>query len=308
MEDVLAQLFAFKWRDVEIPISRMRMSLAHDLVEHKYWRVDGARVEDTGVAPVRISAEIPLLNGVQPGKNESWNPQLYPSVMRALLIAFARRETGPLQHPEFGTLTCKAENIDLDWDATKRGGCSASASWVETVDDEIAHKIVSSPASDAQGAAIELDENSTNIRSLVPDAPVFTESFESAMNRVMGAFDQVALQSSRAAGRIDAMLYRAGQLKDSVDRARGALSWPIRHNVEQLRSAALALRETLRRLDRDVVLYRVPAPTTLAGVRAQLPDAEVSMTELIRLNLPLLRGPVVPQGAVVRYYAPRIAA
>lgn len=66
MADVLSQLFAFKWRDVEVPITKMRLSIAHDLVEHKYWGVDGARIEDTG--GLRHRGISHLITGIQPAE------------------------------------------------------------------------------------------------------------------------------------------------------------------------------------------------------------------------------------------------
>ena len=50
MVDEFEQLLPFKWRDVELPVTHVKLSLAHDLVEHKYWGVDSGRVEATGVA------------------------------------------------------------------------------------------------------------------------------------------------------------------------------------------------------------------------------------------------------------------
>lgn len=154
-------------------------SLAHDLVEHKYWGVDSGRVEATGVAPIRISAQIPLSNRIVPGKNERWAAgALYPDALRNLLIAFAKRQTGLLQHPEFGEIACKAERIDVDISGDRRSTAMVDASWVETLDDEVISNIVASPVTEIELAASDLDASDTDLRKLVPELPKYETTFD----------------------------------------------------------------------------------------------------------------------------------
>jgi len=306
-DDALSDLLAFRWRDVQVPVTRMRVSLAHDLVEHKYWGVDGARVEATGLAPLRFSATIPMVNGLAVGKSETWKSQLYTNVLRPLIVAFSRRDIGLLQHPEFGNVACKAERLDIDWDGSKRGGCDVEASWVETVDDRAIREVLKAPASAMGDAARTLDASGADIKSLVPKAPVYVDSFESMMNNITGVVDQVGIQSKRAAGRIDAVVYRVKALGESVDRTRSSLTWPIKHAIEVIKANADDLRKALAKIGRDIVIYTTLSESTMAGVYGIVGGPATSMTEFIRLNSHLMREPRVPVGSNIRYFASSIA-
>ncbi len=305
--DALTDLLSFRWREVEIPVSRMRASLAHDLVEHKYWGVDGARVEDTGLAPMRFTASIPLVNGLAVGKSEQWKSQLYTNVLRPLIAAFSRRDNGLMQHPEFGNIACKAEHLDIDWDGSKRGGCDVEASWVETNDERAIREVLKSPASAMGDAARTLDVQKQDIRKLVPAAPEYKESFESMMNSITGAVDQIGTSSKLAAGRIDAIVYRAKALGESVDRTRSVLTWPITHAVEVIKANADDLRKALAKAGRDIAIFNTLTDSTLAGIYVLIGSPATSMTELIRLNFHLMREPLVPAGTPVRYFLSPIA-
>jgi prophage DNA circulation protein len=314
MADVLTKLFALRWREVEIPYTRLRTSIAHDLVEHKYWGVDGARIEDTGMAPIRVSATIPLQNGVDGGINEYWDPELYPKVMRKLLTAFTHRQNGPLRHPEFGTMVCKAEKLELDWDAMKRGGCDAEATWVETIDERVTRQLDPSPAANAEFAAQSLADIKALVdaqlkaRGLRERTPEFKESFESMMNNITGVVDQVGLTAKRITGRVDAIAYRVTALGDSIGRAKTALSWPATEAVERLKSVLNDTRVAINKVvdNKRIALYVVPADTTFAGITRQLPGAR--LIDLMRLNPGLMRQASVPKGTVVRYYREALAA
>src|SRR5690606_572365 len=130
MVDEIEQLLPFKWRDVELPVTHVKLSLAHDLVEHKYWGVDSGRDQATGVAPTRITAQIPHPNRILTGKIERWPAgALYPDAVRNLLIPYAKRQTGLLQHPVFGEVACQVERIDVDVSGDRRSTAMVDASW-----------------------------------------------------------------------------------------------------------------------------------------------------------------------------------
>lgn len=307
MSDVFQRLLPAKWRDVEFPVVRMRMSLAHDLAEHKYWGVDGARIEATGMAPVRFTFSIPMHQGIVPGKGESWTPgSLYPVVFRKLVVAFAKKANGALQHPEFGTIICKAERLDIDWAGDRRGGCEIEASFIETISDQELLLAIPrpNPVGEMTVAAQSLDASEEDLRKLVPELPTYKAGFDDMMRSVAAVFDQASLLSMRAAGKIDSIVYRANAVGDSIDRARSALTWPVTQNLERLKAAGYDLRKKLLEIGRDVVLYVTPGDTTLAGVSAALSDT--SLGDLIKLNPQLMSQPRIPGGTAIRYYASKL--
>jgi len=307
-EDVLQQLLSAKFRDIEFPVTKMRASIAHDLVEHKYWGVDGARVESTGLAPWRFSFSIPFINGLQPGRAERWS-DLYPHQMRRLSAAFQKRSNGMLQHPEFGLLLCKAERFDMDWDATRRGGVEGDISFVETTvaDVELRDE---TPVQVVDIGALELDSpfGKANLAALylsrglpLPDhLKPASFSFGDAVNKIKAVADYPELLERRAAGQINAVVYNAERLQRSVGSVRSSKTWPVTNNVEKIKAAAHDLQKNLIAGRRNVAMFTVPHDTTLAGVARQLPDASVG--DLIRLNPDLMLRPEIARGSIVRYY------
>lgn len=304
MTDIFEQLLAFQWREVEVPVTSTTMSLAHDLVEHKYWGVDGARVEDTGLAPMRISASIPFINGIVPGKGEKWSI-LYPNGMRAFLAACALRTTGILVHPEFGEIPCKCERLSLELSGDRRGGMMCEVSWVETLqDDDTPNPAGTSPVQDIELAALDLDASTADLRTLIPEFPEYETSFADMMRGIQGIFDTATLLSMTTAGKIKSVIYRAENIADSVDRAKSALTWGTTQKLERIKERANDLQaNTLKAQGRDLVLYLVPGDTTLAGLLAQLPGAKLG--DIIRLNPGLMTSAVIRKGTTVRYYKPR---
>lgn len=307
LKDEFDQLLPFKWRDVELPITQIRLSLAHDLVEHKYWGVDSGRVEDTGIAPVRISASIPLTNRIVPGKNEKWQAgALYPTALRALLIAFGKKKTGLLQHPEFGQIACKAERIDVEISAERRNTAMVEASWIETLDDDVITNIVASNVTEIELGASDLDASDADLRKLVPKLPKYKTTFDDMARGIAAIGDQVSLLQHRTAGKINSIVYRCEQVSESIDRAKSALTWPAKQAVERIQAAAQDLRGKLLASSRDIGLLRLLTDTSLAGLLVILPAGN-SIGDLIKLNPQLMTDPVVKAGTLVRHYIARVA-
>lgn len=300
MLDAFETLLPFKWRDQEYPVSDVVVSLAHDLVEHKYWGVDGARVEATGVAPLRISASIPLLNQIKPGVNERWKEgDLYPTALRQLFVDFGNKAVGHLQHPEFGRIACKPERLECRLAGDRRGHAQVEATWVQTNDDTVKTIPQPRPAGQMQAAAAELDDDS--IRDVAPEIPKYEESFEDFANGLSAIGDQVSILQQRTAGKIGALVYRTEQVVQSAERARSPMTWPATHAAERIKEAANALREQLSASDKSLGLFTVRETTTLAGLTTQMP-ATTGVGDIIKLNPRLVAAPTIPAGTVVRYY------
>ena len=312
--DVFGQLSVVRWRGHEFPITRHRMSIAHDLVEHKYWGVDGARVESTGLAPLRFSFSAPLLNGISPAKNERW-AVLYPDKFRSLVAAFQRKDVGLLDHLEFGPILCKAEKMDIEWDATRRGGVDVELSFVETklADEETSFLENKSPVEEVDVASIGLEAKKADLKKLLeakglPVPPYLAEKktdLTDLMNSVRKITSYPDLLSYRLSGKIASLAYQADRLAASADAARSALTWPVTRDAENLKAAAFELAEKILAGERQIAFFTVPDDTTLAGVVRQCPEARIA--DVVRLNPSVMRSPVIEKGAVLRYYAPRAA-
>lgn len=332
------QLLPFTWRGLHLPISRVSVSLAHDLVEHKYLRVNGGRVEATGAAPVRISAVIPIANSIFPGKNEKWAAGgLYPDALRNFIIEFGKTATGYVQHPELGEIACKPEKMEFELSGEHQDCTEIHASWVETLDDKFFHKVVPSPVRDIQLGASDLAASGVDLKKLVPQLPTFSDDIESLGRKLTALVDTVSVLSYRSAGLVNRIIYQAHRLEVAIERAatdptlsyvtslkpfgiglkrarpqrpperqqQQALAWAAIESLQQIKAGAYALRERIfLETGKGVGLYTVPGDTTLAGLLGDLPSG-TTMTDLIKMNPNLVRGPVVMKGAVVRYLLPQ---
>lgn len=306
--DLFEQLLAFTWRDVGFPVTKMTVSLAHDLVEHKYWGVDGARIEATGLAPMRFSASIPFINGLAPGRNEKWKDQaLYPKVLRKFLAACALKTTGILTHPELGEIPCKCERVEFDWSGDRQGGAECQVSWIETkISNDTDNPTGDSPVQGIGFATQSLDASDANLRLLIPTLPKYKKTLSDLFRGVQGIFDTVTLLENTTAGKINSIVYRIETVDDSIDRAKSALTWKAKNDIERVKEAADNLRENiLKTQNRYVLLFEVKGDTTVAGLCQQIPDT--TLRDLIALNPALMRQAEVYKGTIVRHYAALVA-
>lgn len=307
--DEFDQLLPFKWRDVEVPVTKVKVSLAHDLVEHKYWGRDGARVEATGMAPMRVQASIPLGNRIYPGRGERWQAgRLYPGALRKLVEAFQQRKVGVLQHPEFGEIFARGEKLDVDMSGDRRNMVEVEASWVQTLGDSDFQDLFPSPIQLVQEAGADLDANTADLKGLLKGytLPEYEATFDDFARSIAAVGDQVGLLAYRAAGRINSIVYRVDQVMDSIDRAKSAFSWPARQAAERVKDAAHDLNQKLLAAsNRGIGFTTVPADTTLAGLLALVPAGN-TVGDLVKLNPQLMAQPTVPAGTRVRFYEPGV--
>jgi hypothetical protein len=315
------QLLPFSWRGLHLPVLSISLSLAHDIVEHKYWGVDGGRIESTGVAPVRISAVIPVSNSIVPGKNEKWQAGvLYPEALRKFIIEFAKKQTGYVQHPELGEIACKPEQMSFDLAGDKQDSTEIKASWVETLDEALISKIVNSPVTDIEIAASDLNASLTDLKSLLPEVTPELDDLESLGRKLVSVIDRFSALSYRVVGIANRILYQAHRLEVAIDRVSSgqmtqlsplrpivreksrALAWPVMQALQRIQEGAYSVRRSALS-DRGVGLYYVPEQTTVANLPRQI--FAVTVAELLKLNPNLAAGPIVPKGTVVRFPLPK---
>lgn len=298
-------LLPMAWRSVHFPYVRTRLTLRQDLAIHKFVDRDGAHVEGTGRAPLQITARIPFLNGLDRGKWEEWERPLYPTQWRKFFAACADKSSGILEHPELGDITCKCENIDVDWDANVRSGVYVEATWLETDDDVLNFDLAlasASPLANAQQAAADLDTQLTEIDpSKIPQPYTPPYTFTDLINAVRGAVDQVSIFEKESAGRLDNIIYQAQQLEDALDRAvnANALNWPFFQSAELAKSACYDLKATLLTKGRPIGLYTVPKDSTMSQIAANI---GANVVDIMTLNRALVQQPIILKDAVVRYY------
>ncbi len=300
MANEFDQLKACKWRDIEFPVRHVEFSFQQDLVEHKYFGVDGARLEATGRGPINLTAVIPLSNGIVPGKNESWGV-LYPDAFNTLLKACADRTVGIFQHPELGQITCRVHSVHTKHDGQQRDGVDLTVTFVETViaGDDGAVAASKSPVAVAELAALDLDASSESLLALVPEAYQMPVTLNDFIDSLTAVSDQFSIQSTRALGRVDATLYHLGRLKSSVETARSSATWPVLDAIERAQSAVRWIQDHPP-AGLPVLTYRVREDVSLAALVGEIPGARIG--DLVKLNPGIMGQAVVPKDTVVRYH------
>lgn len=309
--DLFERLREFRWRGIGVPVESMRLVLRQDLAQHKYVGRPGADIEGTGRAPLELSATIPFNNFLTPGPSESWTPgTLYPDVWKKFTAAMADTSTGNLQHPELGTITCKPHTFEVDWKNSTRGGVPCNASWLETTENPNSLALLLAainPMAGAVQAAKDIDRNLPFLTPPLPSTPTYQPTFADAMRTVQGVFDQVSLLQKRAAGVLDNILYRVNAIQQAMARAglrienqrSSVISWPLRDALQRMAASANDLKKSLLNGKKRIGLYLPARDGTLAKLASDIP---APIGDLIILNTPLLKNPIVPAHSVVRYY------
>lgn len=286
--------------DVEFPVSSISWSVQQDLVEHKYVGVDGANLEATGRGPQHIECVVPLFNGIFPGKNERWGV-LYPTTFRNLIRAVSDRSDCIFQHPELDQIPCRPQSAAFRMVPEHRDGVELTLTLVETLKDFDESIIAAGDSyTNADLGGTDLDASHDDLKKLIPTMPELGVSIESLLNQIQGIADTFTVETHLAYGTVDRLLYHLNATLASLDRAKNALTWPVRDALEKQRSALYTLRQQPP-FGRPVRVFRVRAETTLANIVAQIPTA--SLTDIVKLNPGIMSSPTVKENTLVRYFA-----
>lgn len=337
MADLWQQLGDVGWASegfapVFFPIKSIETSYEHDQADHKFYGVDGADIESTGLAPVSFTVTIPFINNIVPGPAERWAQPLYPGEFRNFVSATQRSERGVLYHPEFGDVLCRVKSVRFSHNANERGGVTVTAVFRQTLPEDFAQiqlTFGASPVVLAVDAADNLDASETDYRDLVPQLPTherdfgdFARELQAFGDSISGAIDGVQAPFKRMQAQIGRALAAFDRVGDKVEGiVRGTPKAIVKGDPEakmrsvlshQARAAARRLQVTVADAEkftsqdraRNVRVFVVARPTPLASVASGL---GVPMGDILTLNPRLARSPEVPGASVVRYYGARVA-
>lgn len=294
------QLFACSWRGIQFPTTSVECTFQQDLAEHRYYGVDGARVESTGRGPMNITVTSPLVNGIVPGANENWGV-LYPTVFRELFTAVKNRKVGTLRHPELDQIECKVRNVEFRHTGEQRDGVVLVVHFVETNVDDLEVEFAS-PVTVAHLAALDLTASDEDFRGLVPTRPEMPIDATEFLRNLAGAFDRVSTASERSKNVLNRYRFHAERVQQSAIKAKNAMVWPTIDATERIKSA-LRWVEEHPPAGRPIIQHRVTKDVSVSVLLLELPSATLS--ELLKLNPRIAGRPLVASGTSVRYYAPR---
>jgi hypothetical protein len=303
--ELFAALLELQWKGIGFPYVKLRTEFRQDLAIHKFADRDGAHIEGMGSAPLEITARVPLINGIDAGKNEHWGRQpLYPFVRDNLLRACADKSSGPLQHPEFGILNCKVQTMAWELDAQVRQGVWVDFKWLQTddtADDDLQQALTQpSPLANAAAAAADLDSNLANVSPIVVPTPYVPPiSFSDLANSLRAVVDQTTQLAKSTAGRADNMIYEANAMRDSLNRLASALNWPMLNSCERAKESCYDLKSSILKKGRPIGFYTTQKDSTLAQIASAI---GANVMDVISLNPAYAMQPLVSKLSVVRYY------
>lgn len=319
MTDALRLLQPCSWRGIQFPTTSIELEFEQDLVEHRYYGIDGARIESTGRGPIGVTVNIPLVNGIARGSKETWQT-LYPGVFRTLYQATQDRTAGTLVHPELGELVCKVKRLSFRHDGHEaRDGTHLVAHFVVT--NVFSSQVITpSPVSQAAQAAIELDSAQTiaisnsapaaaaagrpplNMKALVPTPAMPPFDLATALDAVSALGDRFSTDVTVARGTVDRYAYHVNRLLDSAARARNALFWPVVDSANRAQSALTWMREHPPS-QRPILTHTVRVDSTIPDIMSEIPTA--TLADILALNPQIAASHFVRAFTAVRYYAPR---
>lgn len=313
--------------EIHFPVGPVKNTLTQSLAHHKYWGVDGARIESTGREPGEFELVIPLFNNIYPARQEKWTAgTLYPDVFRALLGAFDADKAGTLSHPELGTIFCRWVSFEWTLDPTQRDGVEVTCRFIESREDLDDTSLLSSkptPISKMKVAAENLDASKSDLLSKVPEAETTEETFDSLVGKVTARIDSINEQTTKLLATPVQLSARARKVVDAINRSKGtkaAAAWKYKQEAEQIDEAVAELKKSeTKTVYTGGTKKVVPAETqgrkicryinterdlTLSLLNSRLARIGSTTTceELQELNPQLLNNPTIPVNVVVRYY------
>lgn len=296
-------LVEIKWKDISFPITDVRTSLKHDLVEHRYPDRDGAHVESTGRAPLHVSAKALFYNNVSPGLGESWKyGTMFPSTYNQFVEVCKDRGVGTLQHPFLGKFDAKLVSMETNLDSARRDGVTVDLEWIETIKIEtFEENVIIEPSKLESNAQSVMDAFNEVPKGIPIDRSILEEKINllDAIDRIKGFIDSLTLIGMKALGQIDKVMYHLNNLMFSIERVNDVLLANLKSKIQALKSALNATRQVLNKKLGEIRFYIVPKDTTIGSLSAKLGN---NIVDLIKLNPVIATQPVVKSLTPVRYY------
>lgn len=256
------QIVRAAFNGVEFPVLSFNDRRANAVAEHKSWRQDGSRLEDTGREALTVTMRVGLLNGM----TGAWPADLFPGLYDRLLTEFldAGRRLGTLTHPYLGPFPALFKDLDASYDPACQQGIHLDLTFLE---DNGAAVSVTGDNEQEPGAALERSAEAADalVAPLAPAAkpvkPVVDTqlAYLEASDRVSAeAFGAVAeiLAAAEASLALPALMTEAG--------------YPARAALREVERAAWAYRARYLSPKPEARTFTTQAPMSLASVAAHV--------------------------------------
>lgn len=287
---IIQGLPTLEWRGLYAPCDSAPVDFSHRQAERKYYGVDGAGHDNTGMDPMFPNLRLYFINGVE-GDNEA-----FPHNWNAWRVALFDGSAGDFVHPVLGKFRARVLKGTIQFVSQTTAGVVVDVAFTSTIDsiDKPNKFIDAKPDVQTTAKAAAAAAASQEIRW---QPSTLGSTLEGAVSGLFSAvFDaQVTLSgyTNQVGGGILDMIARAESLTDPA-------SYPAYDNLVRLWSEVeLLSAAAVREVGRSVGKRITQNDTTLDAFATSVNN---DIDEVMALNPGLLRSPSVPKGSTVSFY------
>jgi hypothetical protein len=305
-ETIIHSLTEFSWRGIVVPCSAAPYDVSYDLAPRKYYGIDGEAHDNTGRNSYTFSATLLFLNTLEPDLFPERYEQFYDATT-------TDKSPGLLNHPVLGLVRARFQSMRLVLDAKATAGVVVEANWIETVEDIDERVAYAGPGVSVEDVAAQADAALAALNipypmvttpivrtgDTAPTRPTFVEStsLSEAYAAIKGGLFSASLT---ATGVLNQYLGIVSRIVDDVVNLDDHNAWAARTNLYRLYASVMNIRRNAERLvARATATKTYPRRVTLDEVAR---DVGNKLSDVMGLNVELLRAPYCEVGVPIRYY------
>jgi hypothetical protein len=293
--DDLAKLPPFEWRDQKYPITRRRVSFAHEGAKHRIQYRDNDFIEPLGPHSLYFTYTLSMRSGIAKGPYKDLFTTGYP----ILFAAMRDREKGVLLDPLLGEFVCTpaawADNLEV----ALRDGTDVEVEFEHAPDIDEVEDLKAISIQGVTSDAGALDAELTKVDWEQEPSP---EPTMDALNAISGFGAQLEAQGGKVAAALEDFAYKCEKVDQQIDRLQNPDVWPLKRAVRRNRAAAVALGKRAADPTKEVkttIVNHARSVTALAG------EVNMTVAELIAQNPALAKMPFVAPGTSINVLVKR---
>jgi hypothetical protein len=293
--DDLSQLPRFSWRDQEYPLTRRRVSFAHEGAKHRLQYRDNDFIEQLGPHSLYFSYTLPMRSGIAKGPYKDLFSTGYP----LLFAAMRDREKGVLVDPVLGEFVCTPASWADDLNVALRDGTDVEIEFEHAPDID---ELEDLKAITLQGLGSDAGALDAELKRVDWEQEPSPEPTIDALSAISGVGAQFEAQAGKAAASLEDFAYKCEKIDQQIDRLQNPDVWPLKRAVRRNRATAVALGKRAADPTKEVKTTIVNHAKTVAGMAAEV---DMTVAELLEQNPALARMPFITPGTAVNVLVKR---
>lgn len=292
MKDI-SELPQVEWGGLSAPCESAPVDFSISQSERRWPYVDGAGHDNTGRDAIQTTLRLYFVDTMLGGKK--WFSEEWPNWWPGPLLDGEARD---FYHPLIGDFRARVLKGHIDFKAQTRSGIIVDISFTETVENPDELNILLPESVDPGEAAKAADEAAEEYDIPYPDGVPGGGSLFDAWNSIKGQIGSMGMQ---IVGKITSFQSQVGSMIDDAHALNDGTLFPFTSSAERLWAALEDTKNSLSKpAARRTETLITNSETTLSALADEVGN---TVSELMGLNLPLLRSPSVPKGATVVFYA-----